>query len=182
VRDKRITELVAVQDLVTVSVYFSFVDLDEHRHVAFAIDTNRERDGAAFQAEHLYVVLHDEHRGWVKIAGTGRYENTRHELLPIPDSKHFQFVGHPSSGLTVASVANQLSLSIDAISPQVESTDQEMAFMMGSAAAELAWSGRVIYEYLVKANFNFMTRSSFKGLGEFQGLYLLADTTDDVYI
>ncbi len=57
--------LVSASDLVTVSDYFSFVGADEQGHVAFAIDNNRGRDGNAYQAEHFYAVLHDEHHGWM---------------------------------------------------------------------------------------------------------------------
>jgi len=45
------------------SDYVSFSGADEHGRVAFAIDTNRGRDGGESQAEHLYAVLHDEHAG-----------------------------------------------------------------------------------------------------------------------
>jgi hypothetical protein len=61
--------LVSASDLVTVSDYFSFVGADEQGHVAFAIDNNRGRDSNAYsnayQAEHFYAVLHDEHHGWM---------------------------------------------------------------------------------------------------------------------
>ena len=87
--------LIAGAGLVYVSDYFSFVGADEHGRVAFAIDNNRGRDGDAFPAEHLYIVLHDERRGWTDLAGQGRYENTTRELLPIPDSPTFRFVGQP---------------------------------------------------------------------------------------
>jgi hypothetical protein len=40
----------------------------------------------------------------------------------------------------------------------------------------------VIYEYLVKTHFNLMARRSFKALGEFQGLCLLAATAEGLYI
>lgn len=72
------------------SDYLSFTGQDEQGRVAFAIDTNRGRDGDAFQAEHLYAVLHDEHRGWVDVAGTGRYPNPLGALLELPDSDAFR--------------------------------------------------------------------------------------------
>jgi len=107
--------LVSASDLVTVSDYFSFVGADEQGHVAFAIDNNRGRDGNAYQAEHFYAVLHDEHHGWMQVSGIGRYENTYHALLIIPDSSFFQFVGQPAAGLTITSPVNQLTLRLDTI-------------------------------------------------------------------
>jgi hypothetical protein len=179
--------LVSASDLVTVSDYFSFVGADEQGHVAFAIDNNRGRDGSAYQAEHFYAVLHDEHHGWMKVSGIGRYENTNHELRPIPDSSFFQFVGQPATGLTITSPVNQLALRLASIPERLALSDDETIFSMGSAAAQLTWKervipGRVIYEYLVKKNFNLMTRRSLKGLGAFQGLYLLAGMASDLYI
>ncbi len=179
--------LISASDLVTVSDYFSFVGADSQGHVAFAIDNNRGRDGRAYQAEHFYAVLHDEHHGWMNVSGIGRYENTNHELLTIPDSSFFQFVGQPATGLTITSSANQLTLRLDAIPERLVLSDDETIFALGSAGAQLTWKervipGRVIYEYLVKKNFNLMTRRSLKELGEFQGLYLLAGTTSDLYV
>ncbi len=168
--------LVSASDLVTVSDYFSFVGADSQGHVAFAIDNNRGRDGNAYQSEHFYAVLHDEHHGWMHVSGIGRYENTNHALLTIPDSSFFQFMGQPATGLTITSPVNQLTLRLDAIPERLLLADDETLFSMGSAAAQLTWKervipGRVIYEYLVKKNFNLMTRRSLKGLGAFQGLY-----------
>ncbi len=179
--------LVSASELVTVSDYFSFVGADPQGHVAFALDNNRGRDGSAYQAEHFYAVLHDEHQGWMKVFGTGRYENTNHALLTIPDSPFFQFVGHPATGLTITSPVNQLTLRLDAIPERFVLADDETIFSMGSAAAQLTWKervipGRIIYEYLVKKHFNLMTRRSLKGLGEFQGLYLLAGEASDLYV
>lgn len=168
--------LVSASDLVTVSDYFSFVGADVQGHVAFAIDNNRGRDGSTYQAEHFYAVLHDEHQGWMPVSGVGRHENTNHALLMIPDSTFFQFVGHPATGLTITSQVNQLALRLDAIPERLVLADDETIFALGSAAALLTWKermipGRVIYEYLVKKNFNLMTRRSFKGLRAFQELY-----------
>jgi hypothetical protein len=58
---------------------------------------------------------------------------------------------------------------------------------MGSASAVLTWqgriiSGRVIYEYLVMPDFNRLTRTYWGMWKEFQGLYLLVDKTNDVYL
>ena len=179
--------LVSASDLVTVSDYFSFVGADSQGHMTFAIDTNRGRDGSAYQAEHFYAVLHDERHGWMKVSGIGRYENTNYALLTIPDSSFFQFEGQPASGLTITSPVNQLTLRLDAIQERLVLADDETIFALGSAAAQLTWKervipGRVIYEYLVKKHFNLMTRRSLKGLGEFQGLYLLAGEASDLYV
>ena len=179
--------LVSASDLVMVSDYFSFVGADEQGRVAFAIDNNRGRDGNAYQAEHFYAVLHDEHHGWMQVSGIGRYENTNHALLTIPDSSFFQFEGQPATGLTITSPVNHLTLRLDTIPERLVLADAETLFSMGSAAAQLTWKervipGRVIYEYLVKKHFNLMTRRSLKGLGAFQGLYLLAGTASDLYV
>ncbi len=63
------SSLIADSNLVYVSDYFSFVETDEQGHVAFAIDTNRGCDGDTYQAEHLYVVLHDERQVRIEVAG-----------------------------------------------------------------------------------------------------------------
>jgi hypothetical protein len=170
-----------------VSDYFSFVGADKQGHVAFAIETSRGRDGSAYQAEHPYMVLHDEYQGWVDLVGAGRYENTNNELLPIPDSPCFQFVGQSATGLTIHSPVNQLTVSIAPIKDHISRSDRENIFSLGSASARLIWKermiqGRLIYAYLVKKNFNLMTRRSLKGLAEFQGLYLLVGSMDDLYI
>lgn len=179
--------LVAASDLVYVSDYFSFVGADEQGRVAFAIDNNRGRDGDSYQAEHLYIVLHDERRGWIDLAGVGRYENRKHELLPIPDSPSFQFVGDAATGLIITSAVNHLTLSIEPIVERVQRADDAMLFSLGSTSAVLTWNervihGRLIYEYLVREGYNLMTRRSLKGLAEFQGLYLLAGSGDDLYV
>jgi hypothetical protein len=179
--------LVSASDLVTVSDYFSFVGADSQGRVAFAIANNRGRDGSAYQAKHFYAVLHDERRGWMHVSGIGRYENTDHTLLTIPDSSFFQFVGQPATGLTITSPVNHLTLRLDAIPERLILADDGTLFALGSAAAQFTWKervipGRVIYEYLVKKNFNLMTRRSLKGLGAFQGLYLLAGMASDLCI
>src|SRR5437879_12894206 len=71
--------------LVYVSDYLSFVGRDEQGYVAFALDTNRGRDGDVYQAEH-FAVLHDERQGWVDLAGNGAYDNMEKALLGLPDS------------------------------------------------------------------------------------------------
>lgn len=178
--------LIAGTDLVYVSDYFSFVGADANGHVAFALDTNRGRDGDAYQAEH-FVVLYNEHQGWIDAAGTGFFANTKHELLPIPDSPVFQFTGTPQTGLTIASPVNHLVLTIAPLPERVARGDAETIYRMGSAAATLTWRdrtihGRVIYEYFVKAHYNRLTRTYLGSLKQFQGLYLLAADSDDFYV
>ena len=74
--------------LLYVSDYVSFVGEDTQGRVAFALDNNRGRDGESWQAEH-FVVLHDEHEGWISLQGSGSYENSMHELQSIPPSSFF---------------------------------------------------------------------------------------------
>jgi hypothetical protein len=58
---------------------------------------------------------------------------------------------------------------------------------MGSANAVLTWKGRtipgrVIYEYFMMPDFNRLTRTYWGMWNEFQGLYLLSENSDDVYV
>lgn len=172
--------------LIYVSDYFSFIGADRQGRVAFALDNNRGRDGDAYQAEH-FVVLHDEHKGWIEVAGNGSYDNAKKELARIPDSPFFQFESRPETGLTIISAKNQLTLSIKPISQRTLRTDGKSTVWMGSTSAVLTWqgriiSGRVIYEYLVMPDFNRLTRTYWGMWKEFQGLYLLVDKTNDVYL
>jgi hypothetical protein len=172
--------------LLYVSDYFSFVGADQEGRVAFALDNNRGRDGEAFQAEH-FVVLHDEHKGWVGTLGSGPYDNLKKELDRIPDSPSFRFVGAPEAGLTITSASNQLTLRINPMPIRHHRTDGKSRVWMGSASAVLTWQGRtirgrVIYEYLFMPDFNRLTRTYFGLWEEFQSLYLLADGKDDVYL
>jgi hypothetical protein len=80
----------------------------------------------------------------MQVSGIGRYENMNRELLTIPDSSFFQFVGQPASGLTITSPVNQLTLRLDAIQERLVLADNETLFAMGSAAAQLTWKERVI--------------------------------------
>jgi hypothetical protein len=124
-------------ELAYASDYLSFAGADEHGRVAFAIDTNRGRDGEAFQAEHLYAVLHDEHAGWVDVAGTGRYPNPRAALLTLPDSPAFAFTGGPWTGLTVRSERNALVLDAEPMVERLRRTDETTLYAMTTAAATL---------------------------------------------
>ena len=101
------------------SDYFSFVGRDSKGWVAFALDNNRGQDGKNFQAEH-FVVLHDEHEGWIRVRGNGSYPNSNHELKVIPNSEAFQFKGNPERGITIESPANQIKLSLGPVNYQLE--------------------------------------------------------------
>jgi hypothetical protein len=172
--------------LIYVSDYFSFIGVDNQGRVAFALDNNRGRDGEKYQAEH-FVVLHDEHQGWVNVAGNGRYENTKKELARIPDSPFFQFENTPETGLTITSAKNQLTLRIEPLKQRTLRTHGKSTIWYGSAPAVLTWQGRtilgrVIYESLVMPDFNRLTRTYWGMWNEFQGFYLLAEGSNDIYL
>lgn len=182
--------LVEGTTLVYVSDYFSFVGADAQGHVAFALDNNRGRDGEQYQAEH-FLVLHDEQQGWIELTGKGFYDNTQHQLYEIPNSPFFQFQGTPQSGLVIWGQHEPLCLAIEPLVMRETRGNAERLFAMGSAAAVLSWGnrqipGRVIYEYLVMKNANRLSRrfslSMLFGGADFQGLYLLGDSHEDVYV
>jgi hypothetical protein len=179
-------ETLPTSTLIYVSDYFSFVGKDNHGHVAFALDNNRGRDGEAYQAEH-FLVLHDERQGWMDVAGNGPFENRTKELSTIPDSSFFRFQGTPRTGMTITSETNQLTLTFSPIPQRTSNRHAGGTTWMGSAPAILTWkgrtlAGRVIYEYFMMPEFNRLTRTYWGMWKEFQGLYLLANQTDDVYV
>ena len=47
----------SVSSLHYVSDYFSFIGQEDRGHVAFALDTNRGRDGKEWQAEHYNNII-----------------------------------------------------------------------------------------------------------------------------
>lgn len=172
--------------LIYVSDYFSFVGKDSQGHVTFALDNNRGRDGESYQAEH-FLVLHDERQGWMNLAGNGPYDNRNKELSTLPDSPFFKFQGLPQTGIIITSNPNQLTLQIEPIPQRTSNRHDGAAIWMGSAPAILNWKGRtipgrVIYEYLMIPDFNRLTRTYWGMWKEFQGLYLMVDETDDVYV
>lgn len=180
------SEALPASSLLYVSDYFSFIGEDSQGHVAFALDNNRGRDGNTYQAEH-FLVLHDETRGWVDLKGNGRYENARHELTTIPNSLFFRFQGSARTGMTVVSEVNRLTLKIEPILEHTRTRHEGGMVWMGSAAAVLTWNGRaipgrVIYEYFMMPDFNRLTRTYWGMWSEFQGLYLQAGRSDDVYV
>jgi hypothetical protein len=172
--------------LIYVSDYFSFVGQDNQGHVAFALDTNRGRDGDVFQAEH-FLVLHDERQGWITLVGSGAFHNIKQELRSIPDSPFFQFQGRPRTGMTIMSNTNQLTLRIEPIPQRTSNRHSNAATWMGSAPAVLAWNGRtipgrVIYEYFMMPEFNRLTRKYPGMWNDFQGLYMITDEPGDLYV
>ncbi len=172
--------------LIYVSDYFSFVGQDSQGHVAFALDNNRGRDGESFQAEH-FLVLHEEGHGWVELTGNGFFDNTTHDLKTIPDSPSFTFQGSPRAGMTIISEVNRLTLRLDAIPQRTGNRHHGVVTWMGSAPAVLTWKdrtlhGRVIYEYVMMPDFNRLTRTYWGMWKEFQGLYLSAGGTGDIYL
>lgn len=183
--DTSIEELPA-STLIYVSDYFSFVGRDSQGHVAFALDTNRGRDGDAFQAEH-FLVLHDERQGWITLAGSGQFDNIEKELRSIPNSPFFQFQGTPRMGMTIMSDTNQLTLRIAPIPQRTSNRHRGAATWMGSAPAVLTWNGRsiagrVIYEYVMMPEFNRLTRKYPRMWNDFQGLYMIMDKSGDLYV
>jgi hypothetical protein len=173
------------ETLVYVSDYFSFVGSDTQGRVSFALDNNRGRDGEKYQAEH-FLVLHDEHSGWVPLIGNGAYNNAGKVLVDIPDSQHFKFQGAVHNGLTIHGPSNNLVLKIDPVAPRVVRTHGGGSFWLGTASASLAWqgrtlTGRVIYEYFMKPDFNRLTRKYFGYWKDFHGLYLRVGEDRDFY-
>jgi hypothetical protein len=170
-----------------VSDYFSFAGEDAQGRVTFSIDNNRGQDGAAFQAENYYAVLYDEHAGWAKLEGTGRYPNPGRELLTIPDSPAFQFEGAPKTGTIVESPVNELRLEVGPIVERAALYRGKVIFIMGTAPATLSFRGRVIegsviYEGLAQRNGNMMTSASFEGLSSATWIYLRTADGDDLYL
>ncbi len=175
----------ASSSLVYYSDYFSFIGEDAQGRVAFALDNNRGRDGDTWQAEH-FLVMHDEHRGWINVAGNGAYNNEKHILASIPDSSFFHFKGSPENGLTISSPDNKLTLELAPIPKRFTRTHKDAVYWMGSTAATLHWEdrklkGRVIYEYLHIPGFNRLTRTYLRLWRDFHGIYAQMGSTGDFY-
>jgi hypothetical protein len=176
----------ATSDLVYASDYYSFVGRDAEGYVAFALDTNRGRDGTEFQAEH-YGVLHDTRNGWDVPLKNGEFPNTAKELVGLTDSPYFTFRGEPHGPLTIAGVGNGLELRVDRLQGRVVRHDARTFYALLSGPATLRWqgrtlAGRVIYEDLLKTAFNRIARPSLFTFNKFNGFYLLTETGGDLYI
>lgn len=172
----------AEEELAYYSDYFSFIGRDGVGYVVFALDNNRGVDGADFQAEH-FGVMYDQRSGWVPLSGTGDYDNSKGQLVRIPDSPAFKFEGTPETGVTIRSKENGLSLKIDPLVTHLAASREKRSQHWGSAGAVLSWNGRaipgrVIYEYLVVQGWNRLSRTYAGTWDNFQGFYLVLDFGD----
>ncbi len=161
------------------SDYFSFVGQDGIGYVAFALDNNRGVDGTNYQAEH-FGVLYDQQSGWVKLNGTGDYDNVHGKLEQIPDSPYFSFEGHVSTGLVIRSKENLLTLNIEPINKKLTESRGKRMINWGVAGAILYWkdrkiSGRMIHEQLLYLDWNRLARKYANTWDNFQGFYLVLD-------
>ena len=173
------------------SDYFSFVGRDNIGFVAFAIDNNRGVDGTNYQAEN-FGVLYDQQSGWVKLLGTGDYDNVHGLLEQIPDSLFFYFEGHATTGLVIRSKENLLTLKIDPLINKLTESRGKRTIKWGVARAVLYWKdrkipGRIIHEQLVHLDWNRLTRKYANTWDNFQGFYLALDkgtpaTWQDLYL
>jgi hypothetical protein len=182
-----VTTVLAGPKPVFVSDYFSFVGADDRGHVAFAIDNDRSRRGNKFDAD-AHVFLHDERGGWIRVSGNGSYENKKRELLRIPDSPDFLFIGKVENGITLDSPRNKLKLIVGPMQERFTRITSEAIFSLGSMSATLSWNdrvipGRVIYEYIFMVNIS-PWYSYVSGLfyNDFQGLYLETSEGGDFYL
>lgn len=183
-KDKAVA--LTAHELLYVSDYFSFVGQDPEGRVAFALDTNRGRDGREWQAEHV-AVLHVEGHGWVEIEGAGRYPNEEKTLAEIPDSAAFQFDGTPLYGFVISSPPNGLTLRIGPITEHLARDEPDAQFRMGSAPAVLAWGGRVlegrvIHEHLLVPDYNRLSRVYVGTWNDFQAFYAVTEAGGDLYL
>ena len=177
---------VAKQNLVYYSDYFSFVGEDEIGKLAFAIDNNRGRDGDSFQADH-FVILYDEHKGWIEVQGNGLYENKSKSLEEIPDSNFFSFNGDVDNGIIILSEPNQLKITIQPLQVQLDKNKGLSRYQMRSGPATLQWQGRtikgrIIYEYIYFPSFNRLSRKYFSVFKDFQGIYARVEEDGDFYL
>lgn len=165
------------------SDYLSFVGRDEKGLIAFALDNNRGRDGDAYQAEH-FVVLHEEHLGWLPLEGNGDYPNHRQQLEEIPDSESFRFTLTAEGGIVVVSRINNLEMTTGALTQRFISREGNRIMGLASGDAVLTWhgrtlKGRVIHETVRYENWNRLTRTYFDTWNNFQGLYLVSWPDDE---
>lgn len=168
------------------SDYFSFVGKDERGFVMLAHDNNRGRDGDSFQADH-WIVMYDQHDGWIDVAGSEHYENTSKSLERIPPSQHFSFHGTPQTGMEMVSKTNGMEMKVAPLPETLRREDQDGIFWVGGADAVLRWRGRtlrgrVIFEYLQRHNWNRFTGTFEANWKNFNGLYLLVGDDRDFYM
>lgn len=167
------------------SDFVSFVGRDEQGRVAFALDTNRGRDGETFQAEH-FAVLYDERRGWIELAGNGEFANPERKLAEIASSKSYAYSGTPTAGLVIESKANELRLAVEPIARHSHRERKGATFDTGSAAAKLEWKGRTlqgraIYEGCTLPDRNLIADPDADFFGDgWHGLYAQIDGVGDL--
>jgi hypothetical protein len=167
------------------SDFVSFVGRDERGRVAFALDTNRGRDGETFQAEH-FAVFYDEGRGWVELAGNGEFTNADRKLAEIANSKFYRYEGTPTTGLAIESAKNELRLAVEPLALHSRRERKGATFDTGSAAAKLEWKGRTligraIYEGCTLPDRNLITDPDTDFFGDgWHGLYAVVDAGGDL--
>lgn len=168
------------------SDYISFVGDDALGSVYFALDTNRGRDGDAYQADHFFAAYADG-EGFLDLHGHGRFDNTAKHMETVPSSYYFRFDGTPETGLTMTSPINQLEISIEPLERTLLLEPGNDYFWVGAAAARMTYGervlhGRVLYEALFFDNWNRFARSYDDLWNNFNGLYLRTDTDRDFYV
>lgn len=168
------------------SDYFSFVGKDERGFVMLAHDNNRGRDGDKFQADH-WIVMYDQHDGWIDVVGSEHYENKSKSLEQIPDSQNFSFSGTPQTGIEILSKSNNMHMKVAPLPQTLRREDKDGIFWVGGADAVLQWRGRtlrgrVIFEYLQRHNWNRFTGAFEANWKNFNGFYLLAGNDRDFYM
>lgn len=168
------------------SDYISFVGSDQRGHVFLAHDNNRGQTGTRFFADH-WITMFDELSGWIDVQGVAHYPNEEKRLDLIPPSDHFVFKGTPQSGLSFRSRTNSMNMTIGPLSPVLQRSNGDGVFWTGAAPATLDWrsrrlTGRVIFEYLRRNNWNRFTRKFEANWRNFNGLYLLTSDDADFYM
>ena len=168
------------------SDYFSFVGRDAKGHVYLAHDNNRGRDGDTYQANH-FIAMYDDATGWVDVKGNTLYPNTGNVLEAIPESDFFAFRGRPASGVVMTGKATAMRMTVEPLSQVQRRQNADGVFWIGAAPAVLEWSGRripgrVIFEYLQRTNFNYITSNIARSWQNFNGLYLLTEDGHDFYM
>ena len=134
------------------------------------------------------MLLHDEQQGWIDLQGNGAYDNVDKELIELPDSPLFAFRGTPSTGITVNSPTNHLTLRIEPILERHSRITDASHYKMGSAIGTLKWDGRIfkgliIHEHLFMQGFNRLTHHYTDLWTESHGLYAwMSETGDHLYL
>ena len=169
-----------------VSDYISFVGSDDIGRVYLAHDNNRGQTGERFFADH-WIAMYDSATGWVDVNGSRHYENTSKVLDRIPPSQHFRFEGSRETGLSFTSQTNAMALTLEAIDPVIRRGNADGTFQVGAASATMKWNertikGRVIFEYLMRRNWNRFTNSFEANWKNFNGLYLKTRDGKDFYL